>query len=66
MMTVYYLKVWSHSQNFVEEKKAIGNSVAMSLAPLNPTIVCVTSLKPMKNLCGEIFLLPVKFSVDTH
>ncbi len=44
----------------------IGNSVAMSVAPLNPTLICVTSLNPMQNLCGEIFHLPVKFRVDSH
>ncbi len=65
-MTLYYLEVWSHSQNSVEEKMPIGNSVAMSVAPLNPTLICVTSLNPMQNLCGEIFHLPVKFRVDSH
>ncbi len=66
MITLCYLKVWSHSQILWRKKKAIGNSVAMSVAPLNPTIICVTSLNPMKHLCEEIFLLPEKFSVDTH
>ncbi len=52
--------------HFVEVKKAIGNSVAMSVTPLNPTIIFVTSMNPMKHLCEEIIFLPVKFSVDTH
>lgn len=57
MMTLYYLEVWSHSQNFVGEKMPIGNSVAMSEAPLNPRENLHDLSEPnAKFACGNLSL----------